>query len=1055
MNDGSPTRINRGTGGLSSPDITLCHPDLIPKIDWACDSYMGSDHIAIIISVNAYVKVSSAPTARKRWRRTGVDWTAFAEAVDSELDSFVPHSHGHSTSTLSTFFQKCLLRAAEKHVGKTRHSNSSRSWLTPDVRAAIRRRNLLRRNIHLHRREWIDACAEVKKKVLEAKEKSWSEFLDQVAVDPDPSKVWRVIRSLSGTPSSRSPNEALEVNGRIITSNKKKADLFCQQYAAVCRLTFTRQERARNRLAKGLLRRPDLPGPECQPFSFAELKTALRATRAGGAPGEDDIPPSFLLALSERALHFLLSLLNRCWTSTEVPQAWRNSLIVPILKAGKPPNLPSSYRPISLTSCVGKTLERLITTRLLHLAETRGWLSECQAGFRPGRSCEDALLSLTQQVSDAFQLREKTLFAQLDYSKAFDRVWHQELLITLHETGVPPHYCRWISSFLSNRQGRVLYNGEVGRRRRFHHGVPQGSVLSPLLFIMYTNSITRIIPAPTHIALYADDTSLWASSRSKEEAAAKVQDALTAIAAWSRSKKLTLNSSKSECILFTNNSSEAAWKPPLTINGESLHFNPHPRLLGITLDRTLCFQAHSQASATKVSMRCRALAAMTSNSWGNKKHVLLRLYHTFARPCLDYCAAAWQPYLSATSYSTLERAHNKGLRVATGQLRTTPIEAIRKEANCPSYTTISRRLTTLAYEKSLRLPISRERHSIAARNVRHRLTRPSWRSTAAATVKNIVPDERLPLPHPPKPPWSTRHHQWTAAADIPDLPPASSPEDTRRLAALRLLESLKHSVLIFTDGSASDGTRDGGAAAVVCSGPPASPIARETVTAPGAKWTSSFEEELRALNLALQWIHANRPPSVAICTDSQSLVKALSGPSRNSQRLRDLLEECPCEIHLQWVPSHCGIPGNELADQAAKTATNLPGPRPATSLAATKCLLWRAIQDPPTAHTRTNQTYISPLSSHEKSLPREDGVLLAQLRSGHCMRLAAYRNIVRPEEDPTCPHCHLAPQTVEHWLLDCPALRGTRQRVFNGADPSLSISVTSPKKVLQLARLTL
>ena len=151
------------------------------------------------------------------------------------------------------------------------------------------------------------------------------------------------------------------------------------------------------------------------------------------------------------------------------------------------------------------------------MAESNGWLSEEQAGFRANRPCEDILISLTQHISDVFQSRERTVLAELDCSKAFDRVSHQKLIITHNNTGVPLHHSRLINSFLTNGLSRVSYNGELRRPRRFHHGLPQGSVLSPIPFIRYTYDITRVIPPHAEILLYAYDMSIWATHRKKEQ----------------------------------------------------------------------------------------------------------------------------------------------------------------------------------------------------------------------------------------------------------------------------------------------------------------------------------------------------------------------------------------------------------------------------------------------------------------------------------------------------------------------------------------------------------
>jgi len=190
---------------------------------------------------------------------------------------------------------------------------------------------------------------------------------------------------------------------------------------------------------------------------------------------------------------------------------------------------------VSLTSCVVKTLERMIANRLYALAEENGWINSVQAGFRKHHSCEDQILRVTQSISDGFQSKpgKRSVLVLLDYSKAYDKVWREELLMVMHEQGVPAVFLRWIRGFLLNRQARVSYNDTLGRTRRIRQGLPQGSVLSPLLFLFYINSVPENIPSSANCAMYADDVSLWASHKCKESAVAVIQQAVDSVSEWS------------------------------------------------------------------------------------------------------------------------------------------------------------------------------------------------------------------------------------------------------------------------------------------------------------------------------------------------------------------------------------------------------------------------------------------------------------------------------------------------------------------------------------------
>jgi hypothetical protein len=350
-----------------------------------------------------------------------VDWGEFSRSLDLKLSDLAAPL---SLEARVHRFNEALLRTGHEVVGKVRPGRRSNDWSSPEIDRLIRQRNVLRRNLSLgdNRERWLQVCAEVRLKVQEAKEKRWRDFLEGISLQPggtstvrdddeergerhtpDLAKAWRVIRSLSGTPDTGSPNIALRHNDRLITSDLRKADVFVAHYAHVSRLCFTREERATNRMARKLLGSPSVDDSSCSPFGMAELESAIRSVRVRGAAGPDDIPPTFLKALGPSAKRELLAICCQSFAEGRCPQVWRRAIIIPILKKNKPASDMSSYRPVSLTSCVGKLVERLVYNRLYHLAESRSWIPMAQAGFRAQRGCEDQILWLAQQVSDGFQ----------------------------------------------------------------------------------------------------------------------------------------------------------------------------------------------------------------------------------------------------------------------------------------------------------------------------------------------------------------------------------------------------------------------------------------------------------------------------------------------------------------------------------------------------------------------------------------------------------------------------------------------------------------------------
>ena len=260
----------------------------------------------------------------------------------------------------------------------------------------------------------------------------------------------------------------------------------------------------------------------CSPFSLTELSTAISNFSSSTASGPDQIAYPLLKHLPEPAQFLLVSLFNRSWHSHTFPFYWKPTTIIPIHKRGKPTSSPSFFRPISLASCISKLFERLILSRLTFHLESNHLLSTCQAGFRPGRSPLDQILS--QSIWDGFQKKkpsDRTILASVDFFKAFDSVWHSALFHKL-----PPCFVVWVSSLLSDRRAKVQVGGSHGRSFRIRRGVPQGSVLGPVLFILFVDNITKDLLRGAHASLYADDLAIWSSSPDPLKASSVVQSSI-------------------------------------------------------------------------------------------------------------------------------------------------------------------------------------------------------------------------------------------------------------------------------------------------------------------------------------------------------------------------------------------------------------------------------------------------------------------------------------------------------------------------------------------------
>jgi hypothetical protein len=346
---------------------------------------------------------------------------------------------------------------------------------------------------------------------------------------------------------------------------------------------------------------------------------------------------------------------------------------------------------------------------------------------------------------------------------------------------------------------------------------------------------------------------------------------------WARAKELTLNLKKCEVSFFSPDPHEAKWKPVVVVEGMELAFNPRPKFLGVELGRLLSGKEQADSRAASPTKGSRVLMALSGSDWGWPSNLLRKVYQTSLLSRALYAGGGWLPWLSATSVESLDRTQNRNLRFNTGQLASTPTDALRVETRFQSFGCLRDRAAAAALERSLRLdPATHPRAKQADLRVTQRFKRGAdGRSLGKEVVGRVGGGldtlGRLPLPPPTSAPWEWGRGSWTVSLSLrggssPDHPPARKLADA--LDTIWRYDQLW--TVIYTDGSAVGGVKRGGSSAVVTSGDPGNPTFLDVRHQFGPEHTTSLEVEMWGIWLALDCLdNETAAAGVLICSDSQ------------------------------------------------------------------------------------------------------------------------------------------------------------------------------------------
>ena len=401
---------------------------------------LGSDHLTIPLSVPL------SPVFHPNERPLSFNfqkalWDGFASYFDSHCPSAEEYS-SLSLSSAAALFTSLALNVAKSSIPFDRIKRPPIAWWSAEVEEAVNERRKTFAAAHRSdgdRQAYISASRRALSVIAKAKAEAWQTTCSSLSPRSNPKSVHSLLRSIAGssTSSSFSPNFP---NCYFPRESASVYAAYLRSHFSVCQPKALRS-RARGYLSE--LRRATCPEKShssfCSPFLPAEFHIVTSNLTSFTATGPDKVAYPMLKHLPRSGMDFLFYIFNLSWSSHSVSSIWKTSSIIPIHKMGKPLVFPASLQPISLTSCVLKLFELIILFRLLFFLESNSILSPRQAGFRPGRSTLDQILYLSQSISDGFNKPRpgfQTILSTIDFSKAFDTVWHPALFHKVISTGL-------------------------------------------------------------------------------------------------------------------------------------------------------------------------------------------------------------------------------------------------------------------------------------------------------------------------------------------------------------------------------------------------------------------------------------------------------------------------------------------------------------------------------------------------------------------------------------------------------------------------------------------
>ncbi|EKV14892.1 Reverse transcriptase, putative [Penicillium digitatum PHI26] len=698
-------------------------------------------------------------------------------------------------------------------------------------------------------------------------------------------------------------------------------------------------------------------------ITHQEITQAVKASPPDKAPGEGGLPNSLWHKLIEipAVLDTISGIYNACIRLGTNPSHFQKSITVVLRKTGKRDyQLAKSYRPVALLNKLSKFLEAVIARRISYAVETHKLLPDTHLGGRKGISVDHAIQQIIGRVRRAWGNSKIASVLLLDVSGAYDNVSHERLIHNHYKRGLG-QLVPWVKAFLTSRSTRIRMPEGVSASILTPTGIPQGSPLSPILYLIYNADLVEGCEG-VKTSGWVDDVAFIVTGKDEHETISKLQKACQYADAWAARHASVFDPKKYALIHFVNPESREEGYTPLVLPSTTVQATTTAeRYLGIWLDPGLTFRHHRQQMLAKAGISLQALRGLTGSAWGASLSSMRTIYQAVMIPQMLFGAAAWHSPLTTTlrERSYVKQFASIQARAAcpiSGAFKTTAREALDVELHLLPMQQQLDRLVRLAAIRIRTGPAYAIPKTMLRERSKTQRQRGGWTPMEAQSWKKggcltAIPDA---LPRE----WESRKAYIQAPWSKPPKVHIEEREQARNTYD-SIERQLRAPVRLYTDGSGYQG----GIGAAVYPAYPSVQNESRLCNMGSDDDATVYAAELHAIEMALEviqyqftsnddWRERLAERGAVIFTDNQAALKAIKNPKmpsgqvylEGSLRVLDWCSKSKIQVELRWIPAHEGIPGNEHVDMLAKSAatttdtSNYHNRSTRLAAAASKCI---------------------------------------------------------------------------------------------------------------------